>query len=462
MLPEDRATPDPHGLRQEVAAMMRLSLPVVAVQMGMMAMGVVDTLMVGRVSAEALASVALGNIYFFAVAIFGQGTLMALDPIVAQAVGARDDLAMARGIQRGFVLAVLLSIGAAALLLPAGPILRLLHQPPRVAETAARYAMVSAAGIVPFYGWTVFRQTLQAMKRMAPILWSILLANAANAFLNWVLVFGHLGASALGAVGSAWATAVSRWLIALTLAALAWPHVRGYLRPVRADTFAWEPLRRMVALGYPVGVQLSLEFGVFGVVGLLMGWMGSDQMAGHQIALNIASFTFMVPAGVSGAAAVLVGHAVGRGDVAEARRAAYAGLLCGAGFMAVSGALMLAAPGFFARLYSADAAVVAVAASLLPLAGAFQVFDGVQVVAIGILRGVADTRWPMIVNILGFWLVGLPFSWWLGFRSGLGPRGLWWGLVLGLALVAALLLWRAFDRLTRDVRRVVIDAEPAP
>jgi len=437
--------------------MVRLALPVVVVQLGLMAMGVADTVMVGRVSAEAIAAVALGNVYFFAVSIFGQGVLMALDPIVAQAVGAGDDAAVTRGVQRGLLLAGLLSVVAGVLLLPAGPILHALRQPAGVVPIAAAYDLVSILGLVPFYVFVVFRQTLQAMHRVAPIVWTIVLANLLNILLNWMFVFGHAGVPPLGAVGSSWATAISRWALCLLLLAAAARALRPHLRPWRADTLRLAPLGRMVAIGWPIGVQLTLEFGVFGVVGLLMGWMGAETMAGHQIALSIASFTFMVPVGVSGAAAVLVGAAIGRGDVREARRAALAGLACGAGFMAVSGALMLAAPGFFARFYTTEAAVAAVAASLIPLAGVFQVFDGIQVVSIGILRGIADTRTPMVVNVLGFWLVGLPVSMYLGFRTAAGPRGLWWGLVLGLAVVAAALLWRVRSRMGGDVRRVVVD-----
>jgi MATE family multidrug resistance protein len=170
----------------------------------------------------------------------------------------------------------------------------------------------------------------------------------------------------------------------------------------------------------------------------------------------------MVPLGVSTAAAVLVGHAVGRGDAAEARRAAAAALLCGVGFMTASATVLLTVPGPIARLYTTDAAVAALAASLIPIAGVFQVFDGIQVVSIGILRGVADTRTPMLVNVLGFWLVGLPVSALLGFRAGAGPRGLWWGLTAGLVLVALVLLWRARRRLGDDVSRVMIDHEPSP
>jgi MATE family multidrug resistance protein len=185
-------------------------------------------------------------------------------------------------------------------------------------------------------------------------------------------------------------------------------------------------------------------------------------MAAHQVALNLASVTFMVPLGVSAAAAVLVGQAVGRGDAVEARRGAWSALLLGAGFMAVSGAMMLSIPALFAELYTTQTAVAALAAVLIPLAGLFQIFDGLQVVAIGVLRGIGDTRGPMLINVLGFWLVGIPTSFYLGFRLDGGPRGLWWGLVVGLGIVALVLLLRVRSRFAGDLRRVVIDDLPPP
>jgi MATE family multidrug resistance protein len=441
--------------------MVQLALPIVVVQLGQMLMGVADTVMVGRVSAEAIAAVALGNLYFFGAAIFGMGALMALDPVVAQAVGAGDAVAVARGVQRGLILSIALSLVATALLLPARPVLGLLHQPTEVADVAAAYARIEAVAIVPFYAFGALRQSLQAMKRIAPIVGTMVVANLANVGLNYLWIYGNLGFPALGAVGSAWATVVSRWLMLLLLLAVAWRTLRPQLLPPRREALAWAPLRRMVALGAPIGVQYELEYGVFAVVGIMMGWMGTAQLAGHQVALNLASLAFMVPLGVSAAAAVLVGHAVGRGDSAEARRAAAAGLVCGVGFMAASALVMLAMPRFLAGVYTTDAGVAALAASLIPIAGVFQVFDGIQVVSIGILRGVADTRAPMVVNILGFWLVGLPVSAALGFGAGAGPRGLWWGLTVGLVLVAAVLLWRVRRRLAGELRRVVVDRDVA-
>jgi MATE family multidrug resistance protein len=417
--------------------------------------------MVGRVSAEALAAVALGNLYYFGVVIFGWGLLLALDPVVAQAVGAGDTEAAARGVQRGVLLATGLSLVVMALLLPARPVLGVLRQPAGVADLAATYARISIAGIIPFYLFTALRQSLQALKRVKAIVTTMAIANVVHVGLNYAWIFGKLGFPALGVAGAAWATAVSRWLMVVLLLLAAWPVLRPQLVPLRREVWSWAPLRRMIGIGAPIGAQMQLEYGVFAVVGIMMGWLGTSQLAGHQVAINLASLTFMVPLGVSGAAAVLVGHAVGRGDAVEARRAAAAALVCGVGFMAVSALVMLTIPAALARIYTPDPVVLALAASLIPIAGVFQVFDGTQVVAIGILRGVADTRTPMIVNVLGFWLVGLPVSAALGLWLGGGPRGLWWGLTVGLMLVAIVLVWRVRRRLAGTVGRVVVDGKPA-
>jgi MATE family multidrug resistance protein len=215
-------------------------------------------------------------------------------------------------------------------------------------------------------------------------------------------------------------------------------------------------------VGAPIGAQQQLEFGVFGAAGIFMGWMGTIAMASHQVALNLAALTFMVPVGVAQAASVLVGQAVGKEDPPAARRAAGAGLLVGAGFMSITAALFLTLPGPLARIYSADAPVVAAAAVLLPIAGIFQIFDGLQVVAAGVLRGVGDTRVPMLINLLGFWVVGLPVSAVLGFGLDVGPQGVWWGLAIGIGVVAVLLLARVRARFGRDLRRLIIDDDTAP
>jgi len=443
--------------RKDLSQLFRLALPVAAVQVGLTAMGAVDTVMVGRVSPADLAAVALGNLYFFSVVVFGMGVLFVLDPVISQAMGAGDTEGVARGLQRGLLLSLLLTVLAVVLLVPAGPVLASLRQPMEVVPIAGGYALASIAGVFPFYGFIVLRQSLQAMGRVMPILVTVLLANVVNVFFNWVMVFGHLGFPAMGAVGSGWASSLSRWFMMLGLLIAGWPLLRSSLFPYRPEAFRAKPLKRLVRLGAPIGIQHSLEFGVFGAAGLLMGLLGTVAVASHQVALNLASLTFMVPVGVAQAAAVLVGHAVGRHDPQAARRAAGAGLVVGTAFMCVTAAIFLSMPELLARVFSTDMRVVGAAALLIPIAGVFQVFDGLQVAAGGALRGVGDTRVPMLVNLLGFWGVGLPVCLFLGFGLDMGPEGIWWGLAVGIAVVSVLLMLRIRARFGRELRRIVVD-----
>ena len=366
--------------RDHLVSLVRLALPVATVQVGLILMGAVDTIMVGHVSPRDLAAVALGNLYYFMTTSFGLGTLFALDPLVSQAFGAGDRSAIARAFQRGFVIALGLAVLSSLLLMPGRPLLTFLRQPADVIPVAADYALVSIPGVLPFYCFVVLRQGLQSMGRVAPIVVVILLANLANVFFNWVLVFGNLGAPALGAVGSGWATTLSRWFMLLALLRTAWPLIGSYVRPLRADALDARALLGMCRLGIPIGIQFFLEFGVFGAIGILMGSLGTIPMAGHQVAINLASVTFMMAVGVTQAATVLVGQAVGSGDTEGARRSAGAGLLVAGTMMAMNGAVFLAIPGLLARLYTPDLEVVALAATLIPVAGIFQIFDGLQAV----------------------------------------------------------------------------------
>jgi MATE family multidrug resistance protein len=442
---------------REFRSLLRLALPIVTVQLGLMLMGVVDTLMVGRVSAAALAAVALGNLYFFGVAVFGMGVLFALDPLISQAVGARDDAGIARGVQRGLLLAAGLAVLGLAPLLLVEPVITFLRQPDDVIPLAAGYVRAATPGLPAFLAFIVFRQTLQAMDHVRPIVGAILAANVVNVLLNWVLVFGHAGMPALGPIGTGWASTISRWAMLLGLVVLTARRLRPYLRPAGRDVLRVRPLARMLRLGVPIGAQLQLEMGAFAAVALLMGWLGTAQMAGHQIAINLASLTFMVPVGIAQAGSVRVGQAVGRGDPGAARMAVKSALVAGSGFMACTALLFLTLPAALTALYTDEPAVVVVAVALIPVAGVFQVFDGLQVVAAGVLRGIGDTTAPFVANLLAFWLIGIPVSLWLGFRTPAGPVGLWWGLVVGLAVVALFLVARVRVRMRRELQRILID-----
>jgi len=443
--------------RDDVRTLFQIAAPVVLVQVGLMSMGAIDTIMVGRISATDLAAVAIGNLYFFGMAVFGLGVLYALDPVIAQAVGAGDTDGVARGVQRGGLLALGLSIVVMLLLWPVAPLLTLARQPVDVIPVAAGYAHGLILGILPFYIFAVLRQSLQAMTRIRPIVIAVVSANFVNVLLNWVLIFGNFGVPRLGAVGSAWGTSLSRWFMTITLATIAWQELRPTLRPLRPEALKLQPLLRFLRVGVPIGAQQWLEFGVFGASGLFMGLMGTIAVASHQVALQLAAMTFMMPVGVAQATSVVIGQAIGRDDSPGARRAVGAGLITVTMFMTFTAIAFITIPGPLARLFSTDPNVVSAAALLLPIAGVFQIFDGLQVAGAGALRGVGDTRVPMIMNLVGFWFVGLPVSAWLAFRAGFGPQGVWWGLALGIGVVAVLLMARIRRRFGREMRRLVID-----
>jgi len=414
----------------------------VLVQLGFMMMGVVDTLMVGRVSARVLAAVALGNLYYFNVTILATGSLMALDPIVAQAVGAGESESVARALQRGLIIAVMFAVACALLIAPAPSVLTALRQPGEIIGDASTYLRISLAGLLPYLIFVVLRQSLQAMHRVAPIVWTVIVANLTNAGFNWVFVYGHLGSPVLGAAGSAIATAISRWLMLLLLLAGAWRELRPLMLPVRDGIGSRAALAQMLRVGLPIGAQQGLEAAAFGAIGLLMGMLGTIEMAAHQVAITLAAFTFMVPLGVGSATAVRVGRAIGAADMERARAAIRAAYLCGVGFMALTAVAFVGFPRVLAAAFTPDERVIALTVTLIPIAGVFQMFDGGQAVGAGVLRGAGDTKAPLITMLASYWLVGVPVSAYLGFRTSLRAAGLWWGFVVSLAGVAIFLFLR--------------------
>jgi MATE family multidrug resistance protein len=321
---------------------------------------------------------------------------------------------------------------------------------------AAAYARISIPGLLPFYAWVVLRLALQALNRLRPIVATVIAVNLFNLGADWVLVFGAGPVPQLGPIGSAWASTIARTLLFVVILLIDREHLRPLFRFDR-ESFRWRSLVQTVRLGLPIGFHLQLEILVFTVVTLLMGGFGVTAMAAHQVAINLASLTFMVPLGISQATSVQVGNAIGAGNSDRARRAASSGILLGTGFMVLTAVIFLALPTWLARAYTSVEDVLFLAATLVPIAGFFQVFDGLQVVAAGVLRGAGDTRAPLVVNILGFWLIGLPTSLVLGFTLGFGPQGLWWGLVAGLGAVATFLLLRVGWRMRGEIQRVAAE-----
>ena len=446
----------------DIRALLRLAGPIVAVQVGGMLMGVVDTMVMGHVSASELAATALGNLYYFGLNGFGMGIVWAIDPIVSQAMGAGDHERAALGIQRGIVLGLVLGVIMCLLCLPAGWVFSVLHQPATVVPRATAFVHTSAPSLIFMLTYITLRQCLQAMKHTESILRTVIVGNVVNLAFNLVLVFGRFGLPAMGCIGSAIASTIARLTMLIMLLTLSRPQLEPMIRPWRREALAWRPLLRTLRLGLPLGLQNMVEFTTFAGISVLVGWFGAEAMGGHQVAITLATFMYMVPLGVGSAGSVLVGHAIGAGDMPHARRIAASALLVGASFMALSACALLAVPGFFAALYTDVPGVVRMAVVLIPIAGMFQLFDGIQVVAAGVLRGAGDTHAPLIANVSGFWLVGMPVSLWLGFKAGLGVAGLWWGFVAGLVAVSMFLLMRVRVKLSREVRRLVVEPDATP
>jgi MATE family multidrug resistance protein len=408
---------------------------------------------VGRVSATALGAVAVGSHLFFAVAIFGIGILLGLDYFVSNARGRGEMGEAHRSLVQSFYLSTALGILLSALLWALSSRLELFDVDPAVRPEASTYTAILTISLLPQLLYAALRRYLQAIELVRPITFSAISANALNAFANWVLVFGNLGFPALGATGSAWATVLSRFYLFGYLTWYAYRHaVRNdptLLRvPLRPDP---RMLRRLVAVGFPAAAQTTLEVGVFTAATLLAASLDPTSLGAHQIALQMAALAFMMPLGISSAAAVRVGHAIGRGDASAAARAGWTALLLGAIVMSLSAVVFVAWPAAVVGAFTSDLAVIGIAAALLRIAAIFQLFDGLQVVATGVLRGTGDTRTAMITSLVCFWLVALPLAWIACFPLGGGVRGLWMGLCVGLILVALTLtsVWarRAHQRL---------------
>ena len=432
-------------IRREFRAMLALAAPVVMAELGWVTMGVADTIMVGPLGADAIGAVGLASMLFIAIAIFAMGLLLGLDPLVAQAFGARRLDECHRWLLDGVWLCALITLPVVGALLGLSASLRFWGLPPGVLQLTRPYLLILTWSLPPLLLYAAFRRYLQAIGVVRPVMVALIVANVVNAVANWVLIYGRLGAPALGVRGSAYATLIARvfmaaWLFLVVVRREA--HTRPRLRDT-AMSLDLARQRTLFTLGLPAAGQAVLEVGVFAAATALAGRVSAEALAAHQIALNMAAFTFMVPFGLASAAAVRVGHAAGRRDLAGIASAGWTAIAIGVGFMSAAALVFLVIPGPLIRVFTNDPGVVKTGVALLFVAAVFQLFDGLQGVTTGVLRGLADTRTPMIWNLAGHWLLGLPLGYFLCFSAGLGVVGLWWGLSAGLIVcgIALLLVW---------------------
>jgi MATE family multidrug resistance protein len=428
--------------------MFRLAAPLALTELGWVSMGFVDTMMVGRLpdSATAIGAVSLGTTLFYTIGIFGGGIMLGLDTLVSQAYGAKrlDEChrEMWNAIYLTLVLAPIIMLG----ILGCVPLFPRFGLPmPLVAETVP-FLKALTWSTLPLIMYFVLRRYLQSMNIVKPVVFTLVSANLVNLMGNWIFVYGHLGMPAMGVSGSGWSTCISRIYMMLVLMAAAVYYDRKRQSGLW-HTSARPEIKRIVALlrlGLPAAGQMLWEIGGFTLATFLIGKLGALTLAGHQIALNVASITFMVPLGIGSAAAVRVGHAIGARDHEGAARAGWTALLFGASFMSFCGLILFLFGRPIARIYSPQEEVIHAGAVLLIIAAVFQLFDGLQVVATGALRGAGNTRAPMLANLVGYWVIGLPLGAYLCFKAGLGAVGMWTGLCLALILIGSVLLavWR--------------------
>ncbi len=442
-------------LRAEVRPTLRLALPLVLAELGWMSMTIVDTMMVGRLpnSAVAMGAVSLGSGIFMVLALFGEGLLLGLDTLVAQAFGAGKREDCHRSLINGVYLSIALTPFLAAPVWLMERFLGAIHVDANVLSQTIPYTKALAVGLFPLLLYFAVRRCLQAMNMVRPVAFALVTANIINAVFNWILIYGKWGAPAMGTVGSGWSTAIARvYMAGVLIAYLFWydrKHRTELLKtPVDIDL---RRIKQLIALGIPAAMQFTLESGVFAMVTALIARLGAIPLATHQIALNSVAFTYMVPLGIASAAAVRVGQALGRRDPRGASAAGGTAIFIGAAFMTLAGVVLLAVPRWIARIYTTDELVIRSTAALLAAGAAFQLFDGIQSVATGALRGAGDTRTPMLCHFTAYWIIGLPLGAWLCFRRGWGALGLWIGLSLALILIGIVLLivWR------RKVRHLI-------
>ncbi len=435
-------------MRRELRRLTALAWPVAMAQAATMLMGLVDLLMVGQLGGQALASVGLANPWIFGTLFFAGGLIFGIDPLVTQAHGAGDNERALHAFRRGLVLALVMSPPVIGLWLISESVLLATGQEPLLAAGAARYIEVQLASVPFFLCNTALRQYLQGREIVRPAMLVVLVANLFNALFNWVLIFGKLGFPALGLEGAGIATAATRILSLIMLVFVVRKNhlLRGVFARWDSSIFERKGFRELLALGVPIALQLSLEMWAFNLSNWIAGRIGSDAIAGHVVVMHMASFSFMFVTGVSQATTVRVGNLIGARRHHDAQRAAWIGVALGSFVMACFALSFMLGRHHIPWIYTKDAVVIAAAVAIVPLAAAFQIFDGIQNVCCGVLRGMGRPLPAAIANFIGYWLIALPLGVWLAFSQEAGLPGLWLGLAIGLVVVATGLLlfitWR--------------------
>lgn len=442
-------------LRQEIAETLSLAYPVIIGQLGIIMMGVVDSMMVGRLGPIPLAAASLGNSLIFIILIFGLGASQVVSPIVAILVGGKRFSECGIYFRQSLLVNIALSVIMTILILIGLNFLHLLNQPAEVIRLAFVYMMIVGFSAIPLMLFQTYKQFIEGLSVMKPAMIITLLANIINAVANWVLIFGKFGAPQLGLAGAAWATFSSRVFMALVIMIYVMKNKKFKQYDV---TFHFRGLnlkviKKLLQLGLPSGFQYFFEVGAFSFAVVMIGWIGANQLAAHQIAINLASISFMGVLGISQAASIRVGNAMGQQNIQNIRRAGFTAVGLGAFIMMFSGIIFIVFHNFLPSLYIDDKEVISIASRLIIIAALFQLSDGTQAVGIGVLRGLTDVKGPTVITFLAYWVISLPIGYFLGFVFNLGVDGVWIGLLIGLTASALMLTFR-FNYKSKHIIRI--------
>ena len=430
--------------KEHVKLTLQLSYPVIIGQLGFIMMGVVDSIMVGTLGSAPLAAAALGNSITLLIFIVGIGVSFAVTPLVAISVGANKYSDCGIFFRQSLLVNLTFGLILMAVTLICSELLIYLDQPAEVLAPAKSYTRILGLGALPVMLFQTYKQFIEGLSVMKPAMVITILANIINAFTNWTLIFGNLGFPALGLDGAGWATFTSRSFMAISLMLYVMnkKFFKQYDVTFHFKNINLPVIKKILSLGFPSGIQYFFEVGAFAFAVIMIGWLGTEQLAAHQIAINLASISFMVVLGLSIAGGIRVGNAVGEKNVTRVRRAGFTSIFLALCIMAVSGLIFIIFRNYLPTLYIDDETVISIASSLLIIAALFQLSDGVQAIGIGILRGLTDVKIPTVITFVAYWVVGLPIGYFLAFELGWDVQGVWIGLLAGLTTSAILLTLR--------------------
>ncbi len=431
-------------LKQHIKETLKLALPISFGQLGHVMMGVVDSMMVGKIGTVPLAAAALVNGLFFLVLVIGIGVSMAATPLISMAKGAKNYDECGRTLNHSIVVNFIFSIVLSILTFGLSYLIPYLNQPKEVVAEAIPYLQVLSFSIIAFMLFQTYRQFLEGLSIPNPPMVIALLANLLNAFLNWIFIYGKLGVPSMGLFGAGIATTSTRWIMAaaLILFVMNYKKVQSYNPKINFSRIDRSLVKKIISIGLPSGFQYFLEVAAFSFAAIMIGWIGSKHLAAHQIAINMASITYMIILGISAAGTIRVGGFVGENDWKKVRYAGFTALGIAVSIMFCFGIVFITFNSSLPYYYVNDSEVIKIASHLLIIAALFQIFDGMQASGVGILRGLTDVKVPLVISLLAYWIIGIPIGALLGFYYKLGAVGVWIGLLLGLAFVGLTMLFR--------------------